>query len=135
MRVALDIRKYYDFGIGTYIQNLMNEFDKQNEIQFSYFVGKNDFDNIRNKHNGDFILNESGKYSLSELFSFSKEIKNRKIDLFHAPHFTLPFNLHSKSIVTIHDIIPLRFPEYFPFHKRKYAEMLIKHSYKSLIIF
>ncbi len=42
-----------------------------------------------------------------------------KADLIHYPFFdlfypTLPFHLASKSVVTIHDIIPLLFPEYYP---------------------
>lgn len=42
-----------------------------------------------------------------------------KIDLIHYPFFdlffpTLPLNIHKPAIVTIHDVIPLRYPEYYP---------------------
>jgi len=40
-------------------------------------------------------------------------------DIYHFPYFdpfflTLPFIIHKPIVITIHDLIPLRFPEYFP---------------------
>lgn len=42
-----------------------------------------------------------------------------KADVYHFAYFdlfflTLPFKLPAKSIITVHDVIPLKFPEHFP---------------------
>ena len=48
--------------------------------------------------------------------------------MFHSPHYTLPYGLSMKSVVTIHDVIHLRFPEYFSPLQRAYARVMISHA-------
>ncbi len=55
--------------------------------------------------------------------ALTKDAKPPKADLTHYPYFdlffpTLPFHYLSKSIVTVHDVIPLLFPEQYPVGKR-----------------
>lgn len=61
------------------------------------------------------------KYDKTSNYKFISEGGNipEKIDLIHYPYFepfflTLPFFKKIKSVVTIHDLIPLVFPNYFP---------------------
>jgi glycosyltransferase involved in cell wall biosynthesis len=42
------------------------------------------------------------------------ELRREKADLFHAPHYVLPALTPCRSVVTIHDCIHLRFPQYLP---------------------
>jgi glycosyltransferase involved in cell wall biosynthesis len=49
-------------------------------------------------------------------------------DVFHTPHYILPFRIRGRSVVTIHDVIPLLFPEYFGIHKRLYARTMMQRS-------
>lgn len=128
MRVGIDIRKYYDFGIGTYIQNILAEFQKQNKHEFIYFASDEQKKILRQWLNSAFVSENSPKYSLKELFSLSWEANAQHLDLFHAPHYTLPVNLKMPSVVTIHDIIHLRLKEYFSLMKRTYAYVMIKHA-------
>jgi len=60
----------------------------------------------------------SAKYSLSEYFSLPSRHRSLldSVDIFHSPHYTLPFNLNCKSVVTIHDVIHITHPEKF-WHK------------------
>jgi glycosyltransferase involved in cell wall biosynthesis len=73
-------------------------------------------------------INASKKYSLQELFSLSAQARAHHLDVLHCPHYTLPLGLRCKSVVTIHDLIHLRFPEYFSYSQRIYAKMMIGHA-------
>ncbi len=128
MRIGIDIRKYYDYGIGTYIQNLINVFQNQPDLNCVYFAQDELKESLKSNLNGNFVTNNSAKYSLQELFSVSRKANAQHLDLFHAPHYTLPVNLRMPSIVTIHDIIHVRLKEYFSLPKRAYAYLMIKHA-------
>jgi len=128
MNVGFDARKYFDFGIGTYIRNLASCFDRQDQDHFTYFAQPEDAGLISRLHRGNTIVNRSGKYSLKELFSVSFQANRAGLALFHAPHYTLPFGLSMRRVVTIHDVIHLRFPEYFSPVQRAYARLMIGHA-------
>ncbi len=91
MRVAIDISPtnsgHKARGIGSYTRNLIDEFKKGEwDINFEFF----------------------GNPSSPPL-----------ADIIHHPYFdlffhTLPINKKGKRIVTIHDVIPLVFPDHFP---------------------
>ena len=53
-------------------------------------------------------------YSIREQFTVPRDLRREKADLFHAPHYVLPALTPCKSVVTIHDCIHLRFPQYLP---------------------
>ena len=128
MNVGIDARKYFDFGIGTYIRNLAAFFGGQEQDRFTYFANPGDAGLIGRTHRGKTIVNRSGKYSLGELFSLSFQANRAGISLFHAPHYTLPFGLSMRRVVTIHDVIHLRFPAYFSPVQRAYARVMIGHA-------
>jgi glycosyltransferase involved in cell wall biosynthesis len=60
------------------------------------------------------VSQPAGPYSISEQIRIPIQLKREAIDLFHAPHYTLPALTPCRSIVTIHDCIHLRFPQYLP---------------------
>jgi len=128
MRIGIDVRKYRDFGIGTYIQNLLHALDSQTDHDVVMFVSPSDEQKIRQSHRGTVVLNSSAKYSLSELFTLSAQANDHQVDLFHSPHYTLPYGLRSKRVVTINDIIHLRFPEYYSVVQRTYAYAMMRHA-------
>lgn len=128
MRVGIDIRKYYDYGIGTYIQNLVNVFQDRPDLSCVYFTPDDYRPELASTIKGEFVSENSPKYSIKELFSVASNANTQKLDLFHAPHYTLPYNLKMPSIVTIHDIIHLRLKQYFSFPKRAYAYGIIRHA-------
>ena len=128
MNIGFDARKYFDFGIGTYIRNLAACFDTEEQDCFTYFARPDDAGLIGRTHRGKTIVNRSGKYSLGELISVSFQANRAGISLFHAPHYTLPFGLSMRRVVTIHDVIHLRFPAYFSPVQRAYARLMIGHA-------
>ena len=48
-----------------------------------------------------------------------------RVDLFHAPHYVLPFALPCPAVVTVHDLIHLRFPEHHGRLALAYARWMI----------
>jgi glycosyltransferase involved in cell wall biosynthesis len=59
-------------------------------------------------------------YSIREQITVPRDLRRERADLFHAPHYVLPPLTPCKSVVTIHDCIHLRFPQYLP-NKLGYA--------------
>ena len=116
MRIGIDARKLHDFGIGTYIRNLLRQLARlDRETDFVLLCRPDDFealalvgDNFRP------VPATSGNYSVSEQFTIPLALKREGVTLFHAPHYVLPPLVPCRSVVTIHDCIHLMFPQYLP---------------------
>ena len=116
MRVAIDARKLHDFGIGTYIRNLLRHLariDRESEYillchEPDMGVAESLGDNFRT------VLEPSANYSFSEQIHVPWVLMREKPDVFHAPHYVLPVAVRARSVVTIHDCIHLMFPQYLP---------------------
>ena len=64
-------------------------------------------------------------------FMLPNQLKIDRIDLFHGLSNEIPFNIKNsgiKSVITIHDLIFLRFPEWYPFIDRKIYEVKFRKS-------
>ena len=116
MRVAIDARKLHDFGIGTYIRNLLRHLariDRDNEYVLlchepDMGVAAALGDNFRT------VLEPADNYSVSEQIHVPWVLRREKPDIYHAPHYVLPVAVRCRSVVTIHDCIHLMFPQYLP---------------------
>ena len=97
MRVGIDCRKIDDFGIGTYIRGLLGA---MTEIDYVAFGPRDLVLPAGVEH----VVVDAPKYSIRELFTIGR---GPKIDLFHAPHYVVPF-VKIPFVVTIHDLIHLR---------------------------
>lgn len=128
IRIGIDVRKYHDFGIGTYIQNIVAKVRQQPDIEAMLYAAPEQTAEILRTVGGPVTVNSSKKYSLRELISLSRAANKHRVDLFHAPHYTLPYGLRMPSVVTVHDIIHLKFKQYFTPRQRQYAETMIRHA-------
>src|SRR5688500_7009447 len=116
MRVAIDARKLHDFGIGTYIRNLLRQLARMDrETDYILLSPAADLDvaaqlgpNFRS------VLEPSPNYSLREQIHVPWVLRRERPDVFHAPHYVLPPAVRCRSVVTIHDCIHLMFPQYLP---------------------
>jgi glycosyltransferase involved in cell wall biosynthesis len=129
MRIGIDVRKITDYGIGTHIRNVVLPaavLMPEHEF-FLYFDPNDSIDRDPVFH---WIEEVAGKYSIREHFSLSRKAKMNRIDLFHAPHYTLPIFLRCPSVVTIHDLIHIRFHQYFPAWKVQAAKFVIRNGAK-----
>jgi glycosyltransferase involved in cell wall biosynthesis len=116
VRIGIDARKLHDFGIGTYIRNLLRQLarlDSQNE--FVVFCRPDDRDTLATLgENFRPVVERSGNYSIAEQIKIPIAVRREGVTLFHAPHYVLPPLVRCRSVVTIHDCIHLMFPQYLP---------------------
>jgi glycosyltransferase involved in cell wall biosynthesis len=116
MRVAIDARKLHDFGIGTYIRNLLRHLARTDpDTEFVLLCGEADL-GVAAQLGPNFraVLEPSPNYSLREQVHVPWVLRRERPDVYHAPHYVLPAGVRCPSVVTIHDCIHLMFPQYLP---------------------
>jgi len=129
--IAIDARKIRDFGIGTYIRNLVSELS-QIDRENNYLIltgspGKELLSDL--PANFEVVLERSPVYSVREYFTLSYRLLRMGVDLYHATHYVLPAFLPCRTVVTIHDIIHLLYPEFLPNRLAFfYASRMIRRS-------
>jgi len=116
VRVAIDARKLHDFGIGTYIRNVLRHLARiDSETEYVLLCQEPDLDvGAQLGHNFRTVLERSPNYSLREQVHIPWALRRERPDVFHAPHYVLPPAVRCRSVVTIHDTIHLTFPQYLP---------------------
>lgn len=148
--IAIDARKIRDFGIGTYIRNLVRALaqadadSRRAEVagddttltrwprdnRYLLLVGPNGMEALADLPDNFKLVPERSKvYSVRELFALSWRLWRLELDLYHATHYVLPLVLPCKAVVTIHDIIHLLYPEFLPSRLAFfYAQRMIRRS-------
>jgi len=116
VRIGIDARKLHDFGIGTYIRNLLRQLARlDRDTEFVLFARPEDREALAALgENFRPVIETSRNYSIAEQFRIPLAIRREGVTLFHAPHYVLPPLVSSRSVVTIHDCIHLMFPQYLP---------------------
>src|SRR5258707_12021625 len=92
VRIGIDARKLHDFGIGTYIRNLLRQLarlDRRNEFVVLCRPADAAFVSSLGEHFRA-VLETSGNYSVAEQISIPLALKRERVALFHAPHYVLP---------------------------------------------
>ena len=133
-RIGIDARKLQDFGIGTYIRQLLEHLcGLDQDDEYVIFARPQDEQRLeRLPSNFTVVCERAPGYSLRELVSLSWRISKLRLDLYHATHYVLPAVVRCPSIVTIHDIIHLLFPELLPNRLAVvYARTMIRRSLTS----
>jgi alpha-1,3-rhamnosyl/mannosyltransferase len=115
MRLALDARKIDDFGIGTYIQGLLEALPAVGlpEALVAYLPPGRAPSAEAVAAWGSRARWRSvtaRNYSVGELWQLALAARRDRADLFHAPHYVCPPILPCPAVVTVHDLIHLRFP-------------------------
>lgn len=116
-KIGIDARKLKDFGIGSYIRNLLEAISREPEAEryrFRVYTRRADREAMPDlPANFEIVEEESPGYSLAELTRFAFRLYRDRLDLFHATHYVLP-PLRGRAVVTIHDIIHLLYPQFLP---------------------
>ena len=129
--IGIDARKIQDFGIGTYVRNLVRSLATiDSENRYVLLAKPADKESLRDLPANFQVATESSPvYSLRELATLSWHLYRRKLDLYHSTHYVLPAWVQSKVVVTIHDIIHLLYPEFLPSNLAfLYAQRMIRRS-------
>jgi glycosyltransferase involved in cell wall biosynthesis len=116
VRIGIDARKLHDFGIGTYIRNLLRQLARiDRETEFVVLCRPDDRRWLASLgENFRAVVEPAGTYSIAEQVRVPLALRRQGVTLFHAPHYVLPRLVRCPSVVTIHDCIHLMFPEYLP---------------------
>jgi glycosyltransferase involved in cell wall biosynthesis len=116
MRIGIDARKLHDFGIGTYLQNLLKELVRlEDDAQYVVLCRADDVAWLTalgpRIHP---IVTRAPNYSVREQIEVPWRLWRAGVDLFHSPHYVLPILVTCPAVVTVHDCIHLMFPQYLP---------------------
>ena len=143
MRIAIDARWIFPqiSGIGNYTRQLIRQLifiDKEND----YLIIFNDKSlltrtivetGIGEAPNFKAVCVSYGVFSPLSQICLPFFLRRRKIDLFHSPNYMIPFlgfpkkrAGHIRVITTIHDLIPLIFPDHAPKSKKSRLFPLFK---------
>ena len=116
MRIGIDARKLYDFGIGTYIRNLLRQLARlDRDTEFVVLARPADCNAVGSLgENFRAVPESAANYSVAEQIGIPLALWREGVTLFHAPHYVLPPLVRCRSVVTIHDCIHLMFPGYLP---------------------
>jgi glycosyltransferase involved in cell wall biosynthesis len=116
VRIGIDARKLHDFGIGTYIRNLLRQLARMDH-QTEFVILCRPEDRVTLAALGEnfrAVVETAGNYSVAEQVAVPLALAREGVTLFHAPHYVLPPLVRCTSVVTIHDCIHLMFPQYLP---------------------
>lgn len=108
MRVGIDARKIADFGIGTYIRGLLRGLVAAGGGDTYVAFAPRRLAPLLPPE-VEHVVVDAPNYSLRELIAVGRAVDRSRIDLFHAPHYVVPFT-RVPFLVTIHDLIHLRHP-------------------------
>jgi glycosyltransferase involved in cell wall biosynthesis len=118
-------------GTTTYIKGLYSELLKDKTIQF--FFGAFNVEFLQtifgNQDNLTYVRYKSKNKFYRLLFDIPRIIRQNKIDYAHFQYVVPPIKT-CKYIVTIHDVLFLDFPEYFPLTYKIKNKFLFKNSAK-----
>lgn len=130
MKIGFDAKRFFhnNTGLGNYSRDLVRILSehfpensyflynpKPNEKRSSLLNNKNTFEKLPTSFLGKKLK------SLWRIFWVKKQIREDKIDIFHGLSGEIPIGLpkNVKSVVTIHDLIFMRYPNLYSFFDRK----------------
>jgi glycosyltransferase involved in cell wall biosynthesis len=114
MRIGIDARFYGSLGkgLGRYTEKLiesLEEVDTTNE--YVIFLRRENFDEyVPRSPQFHKVLADYHWYGLAEQILFPWLLLRQHLDLVHFPHFNVPVLYPKRFVVTIHDLILLRYP-------------------------
>ncbi len=108
VKIAIDIRRIGDFGVGTYIRNVvrtLGRLDHENEYVLMGTPGRiHDMGPLQ--PNFSHIECPDNDYSPASYFEFHSALKKQRANVLHVPHlFWIPQGIPCPYVVTVHDLL------------------------------
>jgi glycosyltransferase involved in cell wall biosynthesis len=124
MKIGLDVRMIQSSGIGTTIRGLIENLSTDQQSSLILY-GLN---NWKNPYPIRDIRTKNSVYSLTQHFQFADQLNKDSLDLYHMPHYDVPWGYKGKLVVTVHDLIHYLYPEFSnkPFSKI-YSSVMLDH--------
>ena len=111
-RIGLDARMLPNGGIGRYVGELIEQYPElvRNE-EIVILAHPRDHVEVRRLAPGiELVPLEAPIYSIREHIEVAWQVRKAGLDLLHVPHYVPPYGVRCPLVVTIHDLIHLRFP-------------------------
>jgi glycosyltransferase involved in cell wall biosynthesis len=112
MKVAIDIRRAGDYGIGTYLRNVINQLARLDRESEYLLIGREEhiaeFDALPN--NFRLLPYAAPPGSFRTHLHLPLVLDREAVDLLHMPWFYAPAMVPCKLIMTVHDLTDLVYP-------------------------
>ena len=112
MRVAIDIRRAGDFGFGTYIRNIVNQFARTDAETEYLLIGQPlhlaQFDPLPD--NFQLLEYRAPPGSFHTHMHLPFLLHKRGVDILHMPWFYAPAVVTSRLVLTVHDLTDVLVP-------------------------
>lgn len=137
MRIGIDAKRIFlnDTGLGSYGRNLINGLNQINtQDEFVLYSSRKSKRINLNSLNSQFsaFFSSARVKAFWRSYSIIDNLKKDKISLYHGISSELPFSLKKqteiKKIVDIHDLLFLRFPDFYSLTDRKMFELKTKFA-------
>ena len=124
--VYIDCRQLGGSGIGTYIENLIRQYETLSpDVSFEYLARQDQISFIEAFSKARLKIYNDPIYSIVEQFKWMPKIN--PFGLLHIPHYNAPIFYPGKLIVTVHDVCHLAMKQFFPgMMKRIYSGPFLK---------
>lgn len=123
MRIAIDCRWIFPklSGIGRYTDNLMKGLTKVDRSNTYLFLKE--------------PLVPYGLFSLANQIRLPRLLRRLDVDIYHSTNFMIPLFMgrRIKVVITIHDLIPWKFPQYTPKAKKTRFNWLFRWVMKRAV--
>ncbi len=122
-RIGIDARLTYyrQGGISQYTYGLLRHLsDLDRERQYVVIHSRKDKRDLATAPNQQRMTSWTPCHHPLERLAFGVETLPMRLDLLHSPDFIPPFNRALKSIITIHDLTFLHYPDYLTENSKRY---------------
>ncbi|HET8775540.1 MAG TPA: glycosyltransferase family 1 protein [Thermoanaerobaculia bacterium] len=108
IRIGIDARLIRAYGIGSYVRGLLRGLASlEGDEEYVVFARPDARSLVPERF--DVIETSLPPYSIQELPLFGRLVDRARLDLFHAPHFTIPWT-GTRVVATLYDAIPFHYP-------------------------
>src|SRR5690349_19316055 len=106
MRVAIDVRRAGDYGLGTYIRNIVNQLARIDNESRYLLIGERrhvaEFDPLPDNFELLEYAHQPGTFRTHLHLPWL--LKKRRVDILHMPWFYAPAIVPSRLLITVHDL-------------------------------
>ncbi len=112
MNIAIDVRRLADFGVGTYIRNLVRTLTRQDAENRYLLIGVPE----QMEELGELPANfkplrfPGSDASARNHFRLQFLLREARVDVLHVPHTRVPLLVPCRYVVTVHDLADFLFP-------------------------
>lgn len=113
MRIAIDARMMgagSTRGIGRYIEELIRHLLEISDDTYILFVREPEQCIFKDHDRVELIKADIPWYGWKEQLSYGRLLKKAKADLYHFPHWNVPWFFNRPFVMTVHDLILLHHP-------------------------